>query len=135
MRKRTSSGNAASVPVPSIWASPEEHLKAAGTGPIGELTFALSTAWVKQASNQTDAAMELLDSPKLPEWAQYYMRYHKALIADVAGRRRGHFSGGQSQARAASNLGARSLCVVCPPYRTSWMRQLTERLEQKKLLQ
>ena len=69
------------------WAKAEEHLKAAGTGPIGELTFALSTAWVKQAHNETDAAMELLDSPKLPEWAQYYMRYHKALIADIAGRR------------------------------------------------
>lgn len=68
------------------WAKAEEHLRAAGTGPIGELTYALSAAWVKQAQGQTDAAFELLESPKLPEWAQYYMRYHKALIADVAGR-------------------------------------------------
>ena len=69
------------------WDKAEDHLKAAGTGPIGELTHALSAAWVKLARGDVDGAITSLETPRLPEWAQYYMRYHKALIADVAGRR------------------------------------------------
>lgn len=65
----------------------EEHFKAAGSGPLGELTLALTRSWVLLARNQAETALEILDSPRQPEWAQYYLRYHKALIADIAGRR------------------------------------------------
>jgi tetratricopeptide (TPR) repeat protein len=64
----------------------EGHFRAAGTGPIGELTSALALAWVKQAEGDTTKALAGLDMPKQAEWAQFYLRYHRALIADVAGR-------------------------------------------------
>lgn len=65
----------------------EEHFKASASGPIGELTGALANAWVKLAQNDTAAALASLDAPKQAEWAQFYLRYHRALIADLAGRR------------------------------------------------
>jgi tetratricopeptide (TPR) repeat protein len=64
----------------------EANFRAAGTGPIGELTSALALAWVKQAEGDTTKALASLDMPKQAEWAQFYLRYHRALIADVAGR-------------------------------------------------
>jgi len=64
----------------------DKHFIAASANPIGELTSALSRAWTLQAQGKTSEALTLLDSPKQPEWAQYYLRYHRALIADVAGR-------------------------------------------------
>jgi tetratricopeptide (TPR) repeat protein len=64
----------------------EAHFRAAGTGPIGELTSALALAWVAQAQGDTSKALASLDLPKQAEWAQFYLRYHRALIADVAGR-------------------------------------------------
>lgn len=64
----------------------EEHFKAAGGGPIGELTSALASAWVKYAENDVSGALKRLDLPKQPEWAQFYLRYHRALIADLAGK-------------------------------------------------
>ncbi|HWB45164.1 MAG TPA: tetratricopeptide repeat protein [Hyphomicrobiaceae bacterium] len=63
-----------------------EHFKLASANPIGELTSTLAQAWVYQAQGKTQQALALLDAPKQPDWAQYYLRYHRALIADVAGR-------------------------------------------------
>ncbi len=63
------------------------HLVAAGNGPIGELTSALARAWVKLAANEADQALQLLEIPKQADWAQYYLRYHRALIADISSRR------------------------------------------------
>jgi tetratricopeptide (TPR) repeat protein len=65
----------------------DAHFKAAAQGPIGELTSALSRAWVKSAANETDRALTMLDVPRQAEWAQFYLRYHRALMADVGGRR------------------------------------------------
>lgn len=66
----------------------DEHFKAAGSGPIGELTSAVARAWVQLAQNDTAGALELVDgTTKQAEWAQFYMRYHRALIADLSGRR------------------------------------------------
>lgn len=64
----------------------DQHFKASDNGPIGELTSALSRAWVKLAQGDADAALALLDMPKQAEWAQFYIAYHRALIADIAGR-------------------------------------------------
>jgi tetratricopeptide (TPR) repeat protein len=65
----------------------DASFRAASTGPIGELTGLLARAWTHVAQGETAAAFELLESSKQPEWAQFYIRYHRALIADVGGRR------------------------------------------------
>ena len=64
----------------------EEHFQEASAHPIGELTSTLARAWIYQAQNKTKDALAILDGQKLPDWASYFLRYHKALIADVAGR-------------------------------------------------
>ena len=69
------------------YAEAEEHFKSAAANPIGELTSTLARAWIYQAQNRTADALALLESPKQPEWAQYYLRFHRALLADQAGRR------------------------------------------------
>ena len=65
----------------------EEHFKGAGTGPFGELTSAMAQAWVQEAMGNTSKALESLQAPRQAEWAQFYLRYHRALVADLAGRR------------------------------------------------
>jgi tetratricopeptide (TPR) repeat protein len=75
------------------WRKSEEHFKDAGAGPIGELTSAMAISWVDLAQGDPNRALADLDLPKQAEWAQFFLNFHKALIADVAGRR--------SEARAA----------------------------------
>ena len=65
----------------------DEHFAAARQGPIADLTSILARAWVQQASGKTDEAFATLDTLSDADWAQFYQRYHRALIADVAGRR------------------------------------------------
>ncbi len=64
----------------------EDHFNQASGHPIGELTSTLARAWIYQAQNRTQDALKLLDGQNLPDWAAYFLRYHRALIADVAGR-------------------------------------------------
>ena len=64
----------------------DEEFRKASDGPIGELTSALARAWAAAASGNPQRAMKLLDMPKQAEWAQFYLNYHKALIADILGR-------------------------------------------------
>jgi tetratricopeptide (TPR) repeat protein len=68
------------------FAQAEEHFKEASAHPIGELTSALARAWIYQAQGRNQDALNALDTPRLPDWAQYFLRYHRALLADVAGR-------------------------------------------------
>ena len=68
------------------FAEAESHFAEASAHPLGELTGALARAWILQAQNNTQAALDLLETQKLPDWASYFLRYHRALIADVAGR-------------------------------------------------
>jgi tetratricopeptide (TPR) repeat protein len=68
------------------YAEADEHFKSAGANPIGELTSTLARAWLYQAQDKTQEALALLDAPKQPDWAQYYLRFHRALLADQAGR-------------------------------------------------
>jgi tetratricopeptide (TPR) repeat protein len=65
----------------------DEHFTAARQGPIADLTSILARAWVQQASGKTDQAFATLDTLSDADWAQFYQRYHRALIADVAGKR------------------------------------------------
>jgi predicted negative regulator of RcsB-dependent stress response len=65
----------------------EQHFRAASSGPIGELTSALALGWVKLADRDGAGALDELDAPKQADWAQFYLRYHRGLIADLAGRK------------------------------------------------
>jgi tetratricopeptide (TPR) repeat protein len=64
----------------------QQHFKLSGTGVVGELTAGIAQAWMLVAQNDLKGALEMLDSIKQAELAQFYVRYHKALIFDVAGR-------------------------------------------------
>jgi tetratricopeptide (TPR) repeat protein len=68
--------------------SADRHFKASATGPIGELTSALSRAWVAKQRGRSKLALSQLKYSQRAEWAQYYLRYHRALIADLSGRRK-----------------------------------------------
>jgi tetratricopeptide (TPR) repeat protein len=65
----------------------EEHFKAASENPIGELTSAIARGWTRLGAGDTPGALDAVDMPKQPDWAQFYLRYHRALMADIAGRK------------------------------------------------
>jgi len=69
------------------WKAAEKNFRASASGPIGELTSSLASAWIMLAQKKPNEALDLLVVPKQAEWAQFYLRYHRALVADVAGRR------------------------------------------------
>jgi tetratricopeptide (TPR) repeat protein len=69
------------------WKTAETNFRASASGPIGELTSSLATAWILLADKKPANALDLLVVPRQAEWAQFYLRYHRALIADAAGRR------------------------------------------------
>ena len=69
------------------YTSAEDHFKSAAENPIGELTSAIALGWTRLAAGNTDGALSALELPKQPDWAQFYLRYHRALIADIAGRK------------------------------------------------
>jgi tetratricopeptide (TPR) repeat protein len=64
----------------------QEHFKASSTGLIGELTGAMARAWVALAEGNVRGAIDIIDGAKQADWAQSYLRYHKALINDAGGR-------------------------------------------------
>lgn len=64
----------------------EAHFRKAATGPIGELTSTLALAWTKLAQGEPQTALDALARGKQPDWAQFYLDYHRALVADAAGR-------------------------------------------------
>jgi tetratricopeptide (TPR) repeat protein len=64
----------------------DEHFAAARQGPIADLTSTLARAWVQEANGKPDEAFATLDSLSDADWAQFYQRYHRALIADIAGQ-------------------------------------------------
>jgi len=68
------------------YAEADEHFTAARQGPIADLTSTLARAWVQEADGKPDAALATLDSLSDADWAQFYQRYHRGLIADLAGK-------------------------------------------------
>ncbi len=60
----------------------DRHFARSSAGPIGELTSALARAWVAKRRGRTKLALSRLTYSQRAEWAQYYLRYHRALIAD-----------------------------------------------------
>lgn len=65
----------------------KEYFQAGGSGLMGELTSAMARAWMTLAEGNVKGAIDIVDGVKQAEWAQFYLRYHKALINDAAGRR------------------------------------------------
>lgn len=65
----------------------EKEFEAASDGLIGELTSALARSWTAVAAGDPDRALKILKTPKQAEGAQFYLNYHAALIADVAGKK------------------------------------------------
>lgn len=68
------------------FAEASAFFKQASVSLVGEVTSTLATAWTKFAVGDVDGALSQLDGLKQADWAQYYLRYHKALISDMAGR-------------------------------------------------
>lgn len=64
----------------------DRHFNQAASGPIGELTSAISRAWTAAASGKRSNALRLLTFKRQADWARFYLRYHRALLADVLGR-------------------------------------------------
>lgn len=69
------------------FAKADEQFKAAAENPIGELTSAIARGWTKLSAKDATGALKAVDVPKQPDWAQFYLRYHRALMADIAGRK------------------------------------------------
>jgi len=69
------------------YAKADKEFEAASDGPVGELTSALARAWTALAAGDPAQAEKYLEMPKQAEWAQTYLNFHRALIADVAGRK------------------------------------------------
>lgn len=68
------------------YAGADAHMKLAGEGPIGELTASIARAWIKSAAGDLQGGLDVIDTPKQAEWAQFYLYYHRGLIADIGGR-------------------------------------------------
>ena len=66
----------------------DEHLvKTGGGGPIADLTATLARAWVRLAAGNSAGAIDLLRNFRIADAAQNYVRFHRALISDLSGRR------------------------------------------------
>ncbi|MEM9591938.1 MAG: tetratricopeptide repeat protein, partial [Pseudomonadota bacterium] len=64
----------------------EAHFASARQGPTVDPTSTLARAWVHEAQGQYSEAFDTLDDLSAADWAKFYLLYHRALIADVAGR-------------------------------------------------
>ncbi|MCB1485235.1 MAG: tetratricopeptide repeat protein [Hyphomicrobiaceae bacterium] len=67
------------------YAKADEQFKAAAENPIGELTSAIARGWTKLAAGDKKGALDAVNLQKQPEWAQFYLRYHRGLMADIIG--------------------------------------------------
>lgn len=67
------------------FASAEKDFTAPGNGVMENLTLTMARAWMRVAQNDIAGAIALADGVKQAEWAKFYVRYHKALMYDVAG--------------------------------------------------
>jgi tetratricopeptide (TPR) repeat protein len=70
----------------SNYADANEKFKRSAVSLVGEVTSTLAGAWARYGRGDVDGALAQLDGLKQADWAQFYLRYHKALISDLAGR-------------------------------------------------
>jgi tetratricopeptide (TPR) repeat protein len=69
------------------YADAEALFKATDSNPVGELTANLGRAWARIGLSQGKEALDLVEQTKGNEGILAFYRYHKALLADVAGRK------------------------------------------------
>jgi len=79
------------------YAAAKTHFANVGKDPIADLTKMLAQAWITFAEGRPDEALQIFDQMNKAEWSQHYQRYHRALVADLAGR---HKEAGKDFARA-----------------------------------
>lgn len=65
----------------------ETHFRGAATNPLGQLTGAIAIGWIKVAEGDVGSATQLTEVAKQADWAQNYVRYQRALMADIGGKR------------------------------------------------
>jgi len=66
----------------------DSQFRKADSGPIGELTSTIARSWIMLAEGNGKKALRTLKMPRQAEWAQFYLRYHRGLIADIANKRK-----------------------------------------------
>ena len=69
------------------YAGAVQHFSAPGNGVMEQLTLALARGWMKVAEGDIAGAIAEADAINQVDWARHYVRYHKALMYDVAGQR------------------------------------------------
>jgi len=63
------------------------HFKSPGNGVMEQLTLALARGWMKVGLGDIAGAIAETEKVNQADWARFYVRYHKALMYDVAGQR------------------------------------------------
>lgn len=69
------------------YAEAVQHFSAPGNGVMEQLTLGLARGWMKVAEGNIAGAIAEADAINQVDWARHYVRYHKALMYDVAGQR------------------------------------------------
>ena len=63
------------------------HFRAAASDPIGDLTSVVARAWALVGRGDSRSALKMLRSKGKADWTNFYLDYHRALIADISGRK------------------------------------------------
>lgn len=63
-----------------------EQFGSPGTGVMEQLTLALARGWMKLGRGDVSGALAEAGKVNQAEWARFYVRYHRALMHDVAGQ-------------------------------------------------
>jgi Flp pilus assembly protein TadD len=69
------------------FAGADTELAKSVKSPLGSLTTGLLSAWLKEGQNKIDMAFTTIDELSGPNWYDIFKAYHRALIADLAGRK------------------------------------------------
>ncbi len=63
------------------------HFKSAASDPIGDLTSVIGRAWSQIGRGDSRRAIQLLKTNSNADWSNFYLSYHRALMADLSGRK------------------------------------------------
>jgi len=66
----------------------ETYFKNTTREPLADMASSIARAWVQIAKNKPNDAFKIMEGLSKEEWAQYFERYHTALMADVLGRQK-----------------------------------------------
>lgn len=66
----------------------EAHFLAGSDGPLSALIEKISQAWILSEQGEYSKAMKLLAQKSKTDWVRDYQQYHRALIADVNGKKK-----------------------------------------------